>query len=152
MSSSTSDYPLNVLIHSFLFGGMSDQCIIIILKSSNLPKQLLNFLLYVVKNLPKPKPNFIKILEDAGADDSMTSEVAKTIMSMYDIYHGFTMHWIPKEKRKENPKRVPKTFLETKDIYTKSEFHAWLIKHHPDRGGNEQEFMSVLKVGRSTFG
>ena len=146
---------IKTIFNSFQYGGIDDHILITMLQSVKLPKQLLDFFVYIVKKLPEAKPNLIKIFKDIGADDSMTTEGAKAIMVLYEIERSWslfqTLHKLtPKLKTTSVPSK-PKTFLETQGIYTKSDFHVWLIKHHPDRGGNEQEFINILKIGKSTF-
>jgi hypothetical protein len=42
-------------------------------------------------------------------------------------------------------------FFDKLDITTKESWKAWIVKNHPDKGGDNELFIRVLKAGRNKF-
>jgi hypothetical protein len=57
------------------------------------------------------------------------------------------------ETKTRNTKTDKKTssILKDRAIETKDEWKIWIVNNHPDRGGDTEMFINVLKAGRDVF-
>lgn len=54
-----------------------------------------------------------------------------------------------KHKDKTTPPAKDKTLLEQHGIINRSDWKKWLVKNHPDKGGNEELCKKIISAGRA---
>ena len=73
--------------------------------------------------------------------------VKKSVFDWFQQYEKKSFERQEKTIQEQTATRI----LKDKEITTKEEWKGWIRKNHPDKGGDNQVFIDILKAGRIVF-